>query len=444
MQNEGPQGEFPVTNKMIIAIAAPMTLAFMTTPLLGIVDTTVVGRLGDAAMIGGLAVGAVIFDLLFTTFNFLRTGTTGFVAQALGRGDKREQQAVFWRAVILALGIGGVIVIASPLLRELALGAMSPTPEVRAAAATYITIRFLGSPFSLLNYTLLGMLLGTGRAVSTLFLQVLINGINIALSIWLGLVLGWGIAGVAWATVLGEAIVAIGAFIWVRGGFDPAYAPSRAQVLDRTAFTRLLHVNRDIMIRSFALVTAFFMFTRIGAQFGTDTLAANAILMNFFLLSAYFLDGLSAASEQLAGRAVGANARHAFWAIVRKTSMFGFALSFVAAAAIVLFGGAAIDFMTTVPEVREVARKYLYWTALTSLTGVLAFQMDGVYIGATWSVEMRNMMLLSLAVFLALGYGLTPYFGNHGLWLALNAWLALRGLTLLALVPGKVTKVFAA
>ena len=393
-------------------------------------------------MLGGLAVGAVIFEILFTTFNFLRTGTTAFVAQAMGRGDISEQQAVFWRAMILAIIIGLGALFLSPLLNRLALWVMDPSPDVYAAALTYITIRFFGAPFSLVNYAMLGLLLGQGRSILTLGLQSLINGLNIALSLLLGLWMGWGVAGVAWATVIGEATVAIGALVWVQGQFDREHAPSWADILHRTDFAKLMSVNVDIMIRSFALVAAFFLFTRFGAQFDEVTLAANAILMNFFLLSAYFLDGLAAASEQLAGRAVGARARVSFWAVVKRTVGFGFMISTIAATVLVVFGDSFIALMTTSADVRAAAETYLGWAALTALVGVLAFQMDGIFIGATWSREMRNLMLLALVSFVAFASLLVPPFSNHGLWMALNLWLFVRGITMLAVLPRKARQVF--
>ncbi|MEL6920601.1 MAG: MATE family efflux transporter [Pseudomonadota bacterium] len=443
MEASPQSGDFPVTNAMVLRIAVPMTISFMTVPILGLVDTAVVGQFGDPAMLGGLAVGVVIFEVLFTTFNFLRTGTTAFVAQAQGRGDEREQQAVFWRALLLAGVIGVVVLVLSPLLNWLALWVMDPTADVYSAALTYITIRFLGAPFSLANYAMLGLLLGQGRAVSTLILQTLINGLNIILSVTLGLWLGFGVAGVAAATVLGEAIVAIGAFVWLRRQFNPEYTPERSQVMDRAAIGKLMAVNIDIMIRSFALVAAFFLFTRFGAQLDEVTLAGNAILMNFFLLSAYFLDGLAAASEQLAGRAVGARARNSFWEVVKRTVGFGFIISAAACTALVVFGPQFIGLMTTSAEVQSSAQTHLLWAAATSLTGVLAFQMDGIYIGATWSRDMRNLMLIALAAFVAFAYALVPLYANHGLWAALNGWLLVRGLTMLALLPRKARSIFA-
>ena len=436
-----PSGEFDVTNRMVLAIAVPMTLAFLTVPLLGLADTAIVGQFGDPAMIGGLAVGAIIFDLVFTTFNFLRTGTTGFVAQAFGRGDVTEQQAIFFRAILMALVVGFVLLPLSPLIRWFGLWIIGPDEGVYQAASTYMIIRFLGAPFTLINYSILGILLGQDRAVANLIVQTAMNGLNIILSIILGLWLDWNIAGVAWGTVIAEAIIAIVAFLWLLNSFDKSQMPSRARILDRTALTKMINVNRDIMIRSFALLTAFFLFTRMGSGLGTVTLAGNAILMNFFLLAAYFLDGLAAASEQLAGRAVGARAVKAFWQTVRKTFGFGLTLTIIASVLMLLFGNLAIDFITTSAEVRQAANQYLFWAALTPIAGVLAFQMDGVFIGATWSVDMRNVMLLSLFVFIALGYLLTPVWGNHGLWFALNAWLALRGLGLLYVLPKRAGEI---
>ena len=388
--------------------------------MLGIVDTAVVGQFGDAALIGGLAIGAILFDIVFVAFNFLRMGTTAFVAQAVGRGDEADQQAVFWRAALIAVAGGLLLLPLSPFIRDIGLWAMAPGDAVADAARTYVTIRFLAAPFTLLNYAVLGLLLGQARAVAALMIQGLINGINIVLSIKLGLWLGWNVAGVAWATVIGEGVVAIGALVWLRAGFDKRHAPGWPRILERTALLRLVALNGNIMIRSLALLSAFAFFTRMGAQFGAVTLAANAILMNFFMIAGYYLDGFAVAAEQLVGRAAGARYRPAFWRAVKLTALWSFVLAGFTTAIVLLLGGSFIDLMTTAQDVRAEARIYLAWAAVTALAGVLAFQMDGVFIGAAWSNDMRNMMLLSLAAFIAAAYGLMPWFGNHGLWLALN------------------------
>ncbi|WP_419909420.1 MATE family efflux transporter [Hoeflea sp.] len=443
--NEGAvpeQRPFVVSNRLVLSIAVPMTFAYLTTPLLGLVDTAVVGRLGDPALLGGLAVGAVIFDLVFTTFNFLRAATTGLVAQAYGRNDPGEEQAVFWRSLTIGVVAGFALLMISPLLVWGGVVAMAPGEAVRRATETYVAIRMVSAPASLANYAILGYVLGRGEAVAGLLLQTLINGINIVLSIWLGLGLGWGITGVAWATVIGEAIGAVVGFTYVYARFDQTARPTWRQILDRAAIKRLMSLNRDIMIRSFALLAAFALFVRQGAQFGPVTLAANAVLMNFFMVAGYYLDGFATAAEQLAGRAVGANYRPAFNRSVRLTLIWGFFLAALTTLFFLVFGAAVVDFLTTSQAVRAEARTFLHWAALTAVAGVLAFQMDGVFIGATWSSDMRNMMLLSLALFIVLILVLVPVIGNHGLWVALLAFLGMRGISLYAMLGSRADRVF--
>jgi len=433
---------FVVTNRSVLAIAVPMTLAYLTTPLLGLVDTAVVGQFGDAALLGGLAAGALIFDVVFTSFNFLRSGTTGLVAQAFGRGDALEEQAVFWRAVLIAVVAGVIFAALSPLVAIGGQWFMDAGPRVSEAMSVYIRIRLLAAPFSLINYAILGYVLGRGEGGLGLMLQLVLNGINITLCFLLGLKLGWGVAGVAWATVTGEFLAMLLGLAIVVRRFRATPSLPRHRLLDMAAFLRMLSLNRDIMIRSFSLLAAFALFTRQGAQFGTVTLAANAVLMNFFLVAGYFLDGFATAAEQLAGRAVGARAEEPFRRAVRLTLFWGVGLA-GAATVVLLFGGAdLVAVVTTSQDVRSVADIYLPWAAFTALSGVLAFQMDGVFIGATWSRDMRNMMLLSFLVFAVALLTLAPAFGNHGLWAALPIFLLARGFSLLAILRLRVRPAF--
>ncbi|HUG62637.1 MAG TPA: MATE family efflux transporter [Methylomirabilota bacterium] len=427
-----PRPDFTVDSRAVFKIAVPMTLAFLSTPLLGAVDTAVVGQLGDAALLGGIAVGALIFDILFTTMNFLRSGTTGLTAQAVGAEDEKRQAATLLQALLIAVAVGvGFIAISGPLLAA-GLLLIEPSAAVSEATSTYFAIRILSAPFALANYAILGWVLGHGRAGLGLALQILLNGTNIALSIFLGLGLGWGVEGVAWGTVIGE-FVAVCAGIAVAPGMGGAgFRRALPLVFERVGFLRMVGVNRDIMIRSFALLIAFALFTRLGATFGDVTLAANAVLMNFFLIGGYFLDGLATAAEQLVGRAVGARRRRPFAAAVRLTVIWGFVFAGIVSAALLAAGPAIVALMTTNEAVRSEAGDYLIWAALTPVVGVLAFQMDGVFIGATWSREMRNMMLASLAIYAAMLWTAPPVLGNHGLWLALMVFLGARGITLAA------------
>lgn len=433
---------FSVTNRSVLAIAVPMTLAYLTTPLLGLVDTAVVGQFGDAALLGGLAAGALAFDVVFTTFNFLRSGTTGLVAQAFGRGDALEEQAVFWRAVLIAVVAGVVLAALSPLIAVGAQWFMDAGPRVSEAMGVYVRIRLLAAPFSLINYAVLGYVLGRGEGGLGLVLQLVLNGINIALCFLLGLELGWGVSGVAWATVTGEFLAMLLGLAIVVRRFRSSPPLPRHRLLDMSAFRHMLSLNRDIMIRSFSLLAAFALFTRQGAEFGTVTLAANAVLMNFFLVAGYFLDGFATAAEQLAGRAIGARAAQPFRQAVRLTLFWGFGLAGGATLVLLLAGANLVAVVTTSQEVRAVADVYLPWAAFTALSGVLAFQMDGVFIGATWSRDMRNMMLLSFLVFAAALITLAPAFGNAGLWAALHVFLLVRGFSLLTILRLRVRTAF--
>lgn len=438
-----PRPPVEVTNRRVLAIAVPMTLAYLTTPLLGITDTAVVGQLGEAALLGGLAAGAIVFDVVFNTFNSLRASTTGLVAQAHGRGDAEEERAILMRSLAVAAAAGVVLIVLTAAVIALGTWFISPEPPVAEAMELYIGIRMLAAPLTLMNFTILGYVLGRGEGGLGLLLQVVLNGSNVALSVLLGLVLGWGLEGVAWGTVCGEAAGAAVGFAVLARRFAGAPLPAAARVLDVAAMTRMLALNGDIMVRSFALLAAFALFTRQGAQLGTVTLAANAVLLNFWLISGYFLDGFATAAEQLAGRAVGARQAVAFRRAVWLTTLWGFALAAAATAIFLIFGEGLVAFVTTAPQVRETASAYLPWAALVALSGVLAFEMDGVFIGATWSRDMRNMMLLSLAVYVACVFGLGAAFGNHGLWAALHVFMIARGLSLAAILPKRARQTFA-
>ncbi|EKF44555.1 MATE efflux family protein [Nitratireductor indicus C115] len=434
---------FEVTNRLVLGIALPMTFAYLTTPLLGIVDTAIIGQFGDAALLGGLAAGAIVFDVVFTTFNFLRAGTTGLVAQAFGRDDTLEEQAVLLRALLIAIVAGFVIVLLGPFINAGGILFIDPEPRVAEAMNAYVSVRILGAPLTLINYAILGYVLGRGEGLLGLLLQILLNGANIALSVLLGLYLGWGIAGVAWGTLGGEALSALVGFAILVRRFRQGPGVARSRVFDLPEIMRMVAMNRDIMIRSFSLLAVFALFTREGAQFGTLTLAANAVLMNFFLISSYFLDGLATAAEQLAGRAVGAHYEPAFRRSVRLTGLWGFGVALLMAGFFLLFGSDLVSLIARSPEVQAAAGIYLPWAAFISVAGVLAFQMDGVFIGATWSRDMRNMMLVSLAIYLVALYSLTAVFGNHGLWAALYVSLVARGMSLASILPRRTRQVFA-
>lgn len=437
-----PAPSIRVTHRSVLAIAVPMTLGYLSTPILGVVDMAVIGQLGDAALLGGIALGGIIFDLVFTTFNFLRSGTTGLTAQALGARDIQEIRATLLRALVLSV-LGGslVLMLQVPLLKA-GLWFLGGSEDVQSATARYFDVRILSAPFLLANYAILGWFIGLGRAGTGLALQLFLNGLNIGLSLWFVIGLQWSVEGVALATVLSEiAACALGLaliFSATRAGpWPPAWI-----VFDKRLLLRMLVLNRDIMIRSFALLYAYAFFMARSADQGDLVLAANAILEKFILVSGYFLDGLATAAEQLTGRAVGARQRRAFNQTVKLTFIWSVGMAGVLTLVFAVFGPAMIDVMTTEPDVRAIANTFVIWAALAPLVGVLAFQMDGIYIGATWSSTMRNMMLLSLGVYIAAYQLLFPVLGNHGLWLAMSIFLGFRGVTLLAACPRLAARTF--
>ena len=415
-----------VSTAQVFAIAGPAMLANLTTPLIGIVSTTAIGRLGDAALLGGVAMASVIFDCMFWLFGFLRMGTLAFTAQAIGAGEAAQTRLHLMRGLNVAALIGaGLIALQLPLAAVL-FQMMGGSETVTRAARGYFNIRIWSAPLALANYVVLGWLIGQARAGLALAVQVVINVVNMAATAALVLWLGAGIAGAAIAAALAETSgLAIGLFIaWrVAGG---TLAVPRAELFDRAGLMRMLSVNRDIMIRTAALIAAFLFFTAQGARAGDTTLAANAVLNNFLLVSAFFLDGLANAAEQLCGQAYGAGDRSAFSAATRLVVQWGLGFAIVVAILFALFGAKLIDVMTASEDVRRAARDYLIFVAFSPLLSVFAFAFDGVYIGATWARDMRNLMLASLAIFLGSWFALRS-FGNAGLWAAQLAHYGARG-----------------
>jgi MATE family multidrug resistance protein len=421
---------FEVTHRGVLAIAVPMTLAYLTTPLVGVVNLGVIGQLGDPALVGGVSIGALVFDFVFVTFNFLRSGTTGLVAQAFGAEDRQEIVATFFRALMVAIVVGLAVLLLNAPILAIVSRAIGGSAAVKAATADYWNVRVLAMPFALANYVVLGWLIGLGRAGWGLFLQTVLNGLNIFLSIVLVHSFGLGVAGVGWASFVAETATAVLGVAIVLALMDRSAWPDRARLMARVAFARMIAVNRDIMIRSFTLLFAFAFFTAQSAAAGDVILAANEILLNLTIVAAFFLDGLASAAEQLAGRAVGARYRPAFERSFRLVVIWGLSVAAAISLFLWLAGPAVVDAMTTSDSVRQAARIFLVWAALFPIVGTLAYQFDGIFIGATWSRDMRNMMLLSVLVYLIAWLCLAPFFGNHGLWIALLVFLGARSITL--------------
>jgi MATE family, multidrug efflux pump len=410
----------------VFAIAGPAMIANLTTPLIGIVSTTAIGRLGDATLLGGVAMASVIFDCMFWLFAFLRMGTVAFTAQSLGAGETGELRTHLARGLVVAAIIGAMLIVLQVPTSIVVLDAMGGTDGVTRAAKTYFAIRIWSAPLALGNYVVLGWLIGQARAMLALSIQVAINLINMAVTVLLVLVLDLGIAGAAAAAVVAEGAGLVLGLVIAWHLMQRQLTVPNAVLFDRARLMRMLAVNRDIMIRTAALITAFLFFTAQGARAGDITLAANAVLNNFLLVSAFFLDGLANAAEQLCGRAFGARDHAAFSGATRLVVSWGFGFALAVAVMFALFGTRFIDAMTASADVRLMARDFLIFVIVSPLLAVFAFAFDGVYIGAAWARDMRNLMLASLAAFLGAWFALRA-FGNAGLWGALLVHYAARG-----------------
>lgn len=418
----------PVTHKGVLAVAVPIMLSNVTEPVVGIVNTAVIGQLPGAYYIGAITVGALIFNFIYWGFGFLRLGTGGLSAQATGRGDGAELIAVLMRALIIAGIAGMAIILLSPLIGKLTFSLINGSPEVESHAATYFYIRVFSAPFVLTSFCLIGWFVGQGRARVAFLLQVFLNLTNGALSLLF--VLGFSMTsdGVALAALISEVAAALlGLFIAWRRLKEMGARFERARVFDRAQLIRTFAINRDIMIRTICLVVVFSWFTARGAQAGDVIVSANAVLMHFFDFAAFLIDGFALATEALVGQAIGARNRQRFNTAIKLTWLW-VTLTGIFASALIWFGGPFfIDLMATNEEVRATARLYLFWAALTPLAGIACFQFDGIFTGATQTADMRNMMLLSMVFTLVVWWPLEQHYGNDGLWATMIVFFVSRG-----------------
>jgi MATE family multidrug resistance protein len=408
----------PVTHGRMWRIAGPMILSNATVPLLGAVDTGVVGQMGEAAPIGAVGLGAVILATLYWGFSFLRMGTSGLAAQAHGAGDAAERTAVLLRALAVAAIAGTLLIAAQAGIVTAALALAPASAEVEALVRSYLSIRIWGAPATIALYALTGFLVALERTRAVFLLQVVINGINIALDLWFVLGLGWGVPGVAVATLIAEW-TGVGLGLWFcRDAFGAALIAARTRFWDQRALVRMVAVNRDIMIRSVILQACFTAFIFLGARFGDVTLAANQVLLQFLEITAYALDGFAVAAETLVGQAVGARAVAQVRQAARLAVIWTVAGGIAMGAAFWMAGPWLIDLMATSPEVRAEARQFLPWIAAAPVIGALAWAYDGIYIGALLTAEMRRIIILCAACYAAALVLLLPL-GNHGLWASL-------------------------
>lgn len=420
----------PLTRASIFAQAWPIMLGQASVPLVGIVDTAVIGRTGDAVALAGVALGATVINLVFWTFGFLRMGNTGLTAQANGSDNQREVEALLLRALGIGFALGLLILALSVPITHAAFALLSGSDAVTGEASGYMQGRFYGAPAALAVYAINGWLLGLGRTRDALNLQIVMNVANIGLDLWFVWGLNMGAYGVGLGTACAEwTALALGLLIVGRVAganvFALARNTPRSLLLDRARLLQLFAVNRDIMIRTVALLVLFTWFANAGARIGAGSLAANHVLLQFVNVAAFILDAFAFTAEERVGQAWGARDRQRFLRAIRLTGEFALASGLAFALAFYLAGGAVIDLLTTDLAVRETARTFLPFAALVPLLGMPSWMLDGVFIGTTRGRALRNTGVMATLLYIALDLVLRP-FGNWGVWIAISASYLLR------------------
>jgi len=425
----------PYWYRRVFLLAIPLILSNLTQPLLSTVDTILSGHLPGPAALGGVAVGGIFFNAIFWTFGFLRMATGGLVAQSHGAGDEDQLLHHFGRAFLMALMIGGLILLLQRPLISVSLDLLGASTDVRQNAQIYCGIRIWSAPASLANYTILGYLLGRQRARTALLLQAVINVVNVAMALALVLHLHWGVSGIATATLIAEwAGCLLGLGIMLASGVHPRNL-RWSEIMHGPSLRHLFALNRDILLRTLSLVAAYACFTRTGAKSGDAVLAANAVLLNFHMIAAYGLDGFANATEALVGEAIGGRQREDYSGILKAASSSAFLVAELISLTYLAFGRQIIAIYTNQASIRLLAAQFLPWAVVMPIVAVWSFLLDGVFVGATRAAELRNSMLISFAGFLGLEIVLGPRFGNHGLWCAMLAFMALRAVTLGMYLP---------
>ena len=420
-----------VSHVKVWALAGPIMISNISVPLVGAVDTAVVGRLPEPQAIGAVALGALIFSFLFWGFGFLRMGTTGFIARAFGANDQRALSDTLLRVLLLAFALGLLIIFLSGPLIGLALHLLESSAEVERLTAVYAGIRIWSAPATLLIYVFTGVFIGMHNTAKAFVLQLILNISNVLLDLVFVIGFGMGVEGVALATIIAEYLAVICGFVLLRRPIVAALKDFDWQrLVEPAALMQLMSANGNIFIRTLCLVFSLAYFTALSAKMGEVVLAANAILLHLQSIMAYGLDGFAHAAEALTGSSYGAGKRREFIRSVKLTSFWAAIIAALVSLGYLVFGEYILGLFTNIGSVLDTAAIYLPWMIISPLISIWSFQLDGIFIGSGYTREMRNAMVLSMLAYLLLLSFLVPWWGNHGLFLSLTAFMVIRAITL--------------
>lgn len=428
------------SHRQILGLAWPVVIAGVSTPLLGLVDTAVIGHTRPAAALGAIAIGSLALTFIYWAFGFLRMSTTGFVAQARGAGDALEVRTASLRAVTLGGALGITICALQVPIAAIALPVLGASGDISELAGVYMAIRIWAAPATLVLYAVSGLFIGLGQTRLLLKTQLLLNGLNIVLDVLLAGVLDLGVRGIAIGTLVAEwAAAAWG--LWLAYRLMRKHHQDSGPLLpwsalrQRSAWRHTMTANGNIMIRTLALLSGMVWFTRQGALLGDVTLAANHVLIGFVSFCAFFMDGVAFSTESLVGAAKGGRDLAKFDRVIRRASEIALVLGLTLAAILFMAGDLLIRLITDIPAVIIAAEAALPFTAGYIALSIAAFQLDGIFIGTTRTREMRNAAIISAALFISTSALLTNHWGQTGLWISMWVWTSLRGITLLVYLP---------
>ncbi|MBE3671746.1 multidrug resistance protein, MATE family [Pseudoalteromonas paragorgicola KMM 3548] len=419
-------------HKSLLLLAGPMILSNITVPLLGIVDTAVIGHLGSAHYLAGIALGSAVISILFWLAGFLRMSTTGLVAQAYGKNDLTQLAALLKRSLLLASAVAVLLIVLSPLIKHAIAYLSAANGDVLTQAYQYFSIRIFSAPAALCNLVLLGWMLGVHYGRGPFYLLLVTNIVNIVLDIYFVVYLDWAVAGAAWASLIADYTALVFALLLV------AKLAKKQDIdlnvpnwLSISKMAELLSLNRDIFIRSLILQLCFSFMTFYAARIGETTLAANAVLLNFLMLVSFALDGVAYASEAKVGQAKGQGSVKNIELWVKISVFWGMLFGVLYSLFFALFGNTIIKLLTNVPEVIQEATHYLPWIVVLPILAMSCFLFDGVFVGLTRAKNMRNSMILSAGVGFFGVFWVFIDLQNNGLWLAMSCFMLMRGVTLI-------------
>jgi len=416
-------------NREILKISIPSIVTNITVPLLGMVDVAIVGHIGDAGYIAAIALATMVFNLIYWNFGFLRMGTSGLTAQAFGAQDKEEYLNVLVRGIVIALSVAVILLLLQYPIAQLCKRLIDSSPRTIDLMLTYFYIRIWAAPATISLYVLKGWFLGMQNAASPMWVATVLNLVNIVFSLLFVYAFDTGIAGVAWGSVLAQySGLLLAIIIWVRRYGHFWHDIRWRAALQWRKMIRFFQVNADIFLRSLCMIAVFTFIPYISSSMGDEILAANTLLMQLFTLTSYVMDGFAYAGESLVGKYVGAKDRFKLRLTIRYLMCWGVALA-VAFTLLFVFGGEMLLRILAKDEaVIGTAMIYMFWTYLLPFTGFAAFIYDGIYIGATATAAMRNVMFVATAIFFIIYYALAAQWGNHALWFAFIVFLIFRGL----------------